>query len=63
MQETFYVISFNGQYFTRDENFGAFDSAMQFSNRDDAQHELRTINNPETWGIKIVGPCVEGETP
>lgn len=62
MQETFYVIYAGGKYFSRDEDFGAFDNAMRFPNRDHAQHELRTVEHPENWNIKIVGPCTEGES-
>lgn len=59
---TFYVIynTVTKQYLSNvEDTFGSYDDAAQFDSAADAEIELDTLNANE----RVVGPCIEGETP
>ena len=60
MADPFYVIynTVTKQYLG-DAAFGAYENAMRFSSAADAEWFLDTTNT----AVRIVGPCIEGETP
>ena len=61
----FYVIynSATKQYVNDEEGLGSYENAAQFQFHADAAWALSSLVHDMPPGLKIVGPCVEGETP
>lgn len=63
MHNLYYVIySPAADLYVNDEGgLGSYAKAAQFGNHADAEWRLNELD--ECFGFRIVGPCIEGETP